>query len=130
VIGLGVDMVQISQLRKQLEDPASVFSEKTFTAGELRYAKEHSSGNPVQHLAARFAAKEALIKAWSSMRIGRPPVIANSNLLEIEVCNDYFGRPQIKLHGAFHQHLQAFQVQISLSHEGDYAIATVLLQES
>jgi holo-[acyl-carrier protein] synthase len=81
VIGLGVDMVQISQTREQLEDPASVFSERTFTAGELRYAKEHSSGNPVQHLAARFTAKEALIKAWSSMRIGRPPIIANSKFI-------------------------------------------------
>ena len=127
MIGLGTDLVSIELIRQQLADKASQFAEKSFTVGELRYANNNPSRKPEHHLAARYAAKEALIKAWSSLRFGRPPIITNSNLLEIEVINDHYGRPQIRLHGTFQQHLQDHHTQISLSHDGDYATAVVLL---
>ena len=127
MIGLGVDMVQISQLQSQLADDASVFAKQTFTNQEIRYSRSHASGEPARHLAARFAAKEALIKAWSSLRVGKAPVIERSNLREIEVHNDPYGRPQIRLHGLFKEHLNNYKIQVSLSHDGDYAIATILL---
>lgn len=127
MIGLGVDMVQISQLQEQLRDSASVFVRETFTSKEISYANRNPSGHPERHLAARYAAKEAVIKAWSSVRFGKPPVVAHPKFTEIEVVNDHYGRPRIQLHGAMRTHLQQFQIQVSLSHDGDYAIATVLL---
>ena len=127
MIGLGVDMVQISELQKQFQDSASVFSKKTYTNAELNYARNNVSGHPERHLAARYAAKEALIKAWSSLRYGKPQVVNNPNYQDVEVINDHFGRPRIRLHGLLRDYLKEFQIQLSLSHDGDYAIATVLL---
>ena len=128
--GLGVDMVSVSGLRSQLKDPASVFADGTFTAGEQRYASQSPSGDPVRHLAARYAAKEALIKAWSSTRWARPPVNPHPDLREIEVVNDHYGRPALRLHGVIGGQLSGYQAQLSLSHDGDYAIAVVILSPS
>jgi holo-[acyl-carrier protein] synthase len=127
MIGLGVDLVQISQLQSQLRDSASVFATETYTSVELNYAKNNVSGHPERHLAARYAAKEALIKAWSSLRYGKPQVVNNPKYKDVEVINDHFGRPKIRLSGSIREHLQDFKIQLSLSHDGDYAIATVLL---
>jgi holo-[acyl-carrier protein] synthase len=129
MIGMGVDMVQISEFEKQINDHASVFVENTFTMKERLYAQKHPSNHPSRHLAARFAAKEALIKAWASLRIGQPLKQKNPNFQEIEVCNDPYGRPFLSLHGSFKEELKQYIHKISLSHDGDYAIATVVLQE-
>ena len=114
-------------MREQLRDSASSFAEQTFSATELRYAHQNPSKDPPRHLAARFAAKEALIKAWSSLHFARPPRIPNPNLKEIEVINDHYGRPALRLHGALQKQLGNYKTQLSLSHDGDYAIAVVLL---
>ena len=126
-MGLGTDLVDIAQLRAQLNDPASSFAVQTFSAAEIRYARQHPSKDPARHLAARFAAKEALIKAWSSLHFGRPPQVPNPNFLEIEVHNDHYGRPALRFSGELQQHLKAYTTKLSLSHDGGYAIAVVLL---
>lgn len=129
MIYTGIDIVQISQFARQLHDKASVFEEQTFTRSERQYAHQKGLGTPASHLAARFAAKEAVIKAWSSSFFGRPPILHSPNLQEIEVQKDSFGRPKIKLHGTLKEHIHNFNIQLSLSHDGDYAIAHVILQE-
>ena len=53
-----------------------------------------------QRLAARFAAKEAFLKAWSGARAGRAPALESVDLREIEVVDDGHGRPALALHGA------------------------------
>lgn len=129
MIYTGVDIVQISAFALQLKDSASVFEKQTFTKKERQYAYQIGLGSPEDHLAARFAAKEALIKAWSSSFFGQPPQLYNPSLQEIEVQKDRFGRPKITLHGTLRERIHNFNIQVSLSHDGDYAIATVILQE-
>lgn len=122
---IGVDLVCISEFRAQLALPGSTF-ESVFTSRELRVA----AGKPdrAEHLAGRWAAKEAFIKAWSQSIYGLPPVIEPDrvNFAEIEVVADRYGRPAISLSGAVGAVAPASQ-SLSISHDGDYAIATCLV---
>ncbi|MBW9204576.1 4'-phosphopantetheinyl transferase superfamily protein, partial [Mumia sp. zg.B17] len=77
---------------------------------------------------ARWAAKEAVVKAWSASLHGSPPVVDESKALAaIEVVRDLWGRPRIVLHSPVREHLDAAALHVSLSHDGDYAIAYVVL---
>ena len=126
MFGLGVDMVHIPAFEKQLDDSASAFAEGTFTAIEWRYSNQKE--RPGRHLAVRYAAKEAVIKAWASTRWGRPLKITDVDLREREVTNDALGRPCLNLHGRFLEEIGTkAQIQLSMSHDGDYAIATAIL---
>ncbi len=140
-VGVGVDVVAVSAFAEQLEQPGTRFA-RVFTSGERRAAR---SGNVVAHgetsrhremqsLAARWAAKEAVIKAWSGSRFGGPEVIDPNlvDLREIEVRTDAWGRPEIRLHGAIAAGMAGLTVLVSLSHdpEGDIAAAFVVLQQA
>ena len=127
ILGVGTDIVIISSFQEQLLDSASTFSSATFTPRELRDSQQRSSV-PARHLAARFAAKEALLKAWSSSRWGLPPLLSCVNMLEIEVLLDAFGRPRLILHGQLADALGSTRTHLSLSHDGDYALAFVTLE--
>ena len=128
---VGVDVVAVSAFAEQLEQPGTRFA-RVFTPAERRDARA-GEGGEAQHLAARWAAKEAVIKAWSSTRFGGPEVIDPSqvDLREIEVRSDAWGRPSIRLHGAIADGMAGFTVLVSLSHdpEGDIAAAFVVLQQ-
>ena len=123
----GVDIVDIAAFRAQLDDPASAFADGVFTARERRDALRRPSGDPARHLAARWAAKEAVIKAWSSRRFGLPYVLPQPDLREIEVVCDHLGRPSIQLHGALAEAIGPVELSLSLSHDGGYAVAFVVM---
>lgn len=133
--GVGVDVVGITAFAAQLAEPGTRFA-RVFTPGERRTARGggRSASQEAQSLAARWAAKEAVIKAWSSTRYGAPEVIdpALVDLREIEVVSDAWGRPAVRLHGAIGAALEGQQVLLSLSHDpdADVAMAFVVLQES
>jgi len=132
ILGVGTDLVEVSSFAEQLEDSASYFVEGTFTLGERREAESRPSNRPDRHLAVRFAAKEALIKAWSSAMWGHPPVRQHVNLREIEVVTDAYHRPTLRLHGDVAQAMQDFaplRIHLSLSHDGNYATAFVVLEK-
>ena len=129
ILGIGTDVVMISSFQEQLLDDASTFRRATFTPRELRDANSRSS-QPARHLAARYAAKEALIKAWSSSRWGLPPRLSSINMLDIEVLLDAFGRPRLIFHGQLSEPLGDTRVHLSLSHDGDYALAFVTLERT
>jgi len=116
---VGVDLVNVPSFAQQLEDTASGFVDHTFTPSEQRVRAPH-------RLAARFAAKEAFLKAWSGARIHQPPLLGNVDLREIEVVDDGYGRPRLVLHGAVAQAVGTHTTSVSLSHDGDAAIAVVL----
>ena len=124
-VHIGTDLVHIPTFATQLEQPGSTFS-RVFTDRELRTcaAKADRSAS----LAARWAAKEAYIKAWSQSLYGQPPVIAvdEVDFAEIEVVADAFSRPSVELHGEVAR-LGPMVTSVSLSHDGDYATATVLV---
>lgn len=126
-MGVGVDMVHIPSFEQQLRDGASSFIEKAFTPGERAYCQNFPAHRQAEHFAVRFAAKEALIKAWSGIYFNRPPQIKSVNLKEIEVIRDPWGRPRLKLHGQMGKLLRHFQSSLSLSHDGPSAIAYVHL---
>lgn len=131
IAGVGIDTVDIGSFREQLADRASCFAEGTFTPAELRDANARPGGDPTRHLAARFAAKEALVKAWSASRFGSPPALRSVDMLEIEVISDGFGRPAIRLHGRVAADLARtgpYRTHVSLSHDGDSSIAVVVLE--
>jgi len=131
ILGLGLDVVEVEGFRRQLADRASHFVAGTFTAGEQAASAERASGDPARHLAARYAAKEAFLKAWSGPRFGAPPVIRRLDLKEIEVISDAWGRPALRVAGPAAADLDAlgpWRAHLSLSHDGPVAVACVVLE--
>jgi len=122
VIGIGLDLVKIERVRAATERWKDRFLHRVFTEAERRYCFERSS--PYASLAARFAVKEALLKAlgtgWSQ----------GIRWLDIEVRNDPSGIPSAVVGGRTEQLLRqrgATRVHISLSHDGEYAVAEAML---
>jgi len=113
IIGTGVDITEVSRLRKAVQKWGVDFLNRVFTPNELENAKKR--GSLYQHLAGRFAAKEAVFKA-----------LGNRDLAwqDIEITNDQDGRPHclIKNGRAKERH-----VHISISHVKDYAVANAVV---
>lgn len=126
VAGVGFDLVSVTEFEEQLGRPGTTML-TNFTPGERRDANTRSS-RPGRHFAARWAAKEALIKAWSASMFGCPPVLPEGIHRDIEVISDAWGRPGIRLHGAVAEHLAGMSVHVSLTHDGDMAGAFVVLE--
>lgn len=145
VLGTGVDLVHVPALAHQLTIPGTVFAERAFTARELREARcraDETGSLQAEHLAARWAAKEALIKAWSTAANtvaggAVPPAIAPEAVdwREIELVSDRWGRPALRLTGEVASAVErslgpgaadATRWPVSVSHDGDWAIAVVL----
>ena len=148
VLTVGTDLGHVPGFSAQLDQPGTVFAQRTFTAREFREARRRSQergSSPAQHLAARWAAKESFIKAWSQAHVLRArsrgtstsPVILAEDVdwREIEVVTDRWGRPSLRLSGTVAhavEHSLGEEVStpgcwpVSLSHDGDYAAAIVL----
>jgi holo-[acyl-carrier protein] synthase len=111
---LGVDIIEISRIEDAIARWGESFLDRIFTPAE----KEKYRNRP-ESLAARFAAKEAVIKA-----LGCNEIIYR----DIEVVSEQSGRPRLKLLGraqAFADELGITDLAVSLSHSRDYAIAMV-----
>ncbi len=120
----GVDIVEISKLRRVLQKNGS-FLEDVFTEKERAYCLSHK--NHLVHLAGRFAAKEACMKALGT---GLPVGSSGKTLQDIEVVNHPSGRPELSLKGwvaRISKKKLITQKSVSISHSGDYAVATVIL---
>jgi holo-[acyl-carrier protein] synthase len=129
ILGHGVDVVSISAFAELLADEASRFADATFTEAERVYAASASSKHPAQHLAARYAAKEATLKAFDAAGGDMP--VRTIELSSIEVVRDARGRPTLTLHAealALATELGGTRTHLSLSHDGDLAIASVILE--
>lgn len=109
---IGVDIESIVRFKGLQREKSKHFLAKIFTKGELDYC--FSKTAPASHLAARFAAKEAVVKAVSSLGQETP------NVNEIEISHHANGAPVAALKG--------HDIKISLSHCGDKAIAFALVQ--
>lgn len=122
VIGHGIDLVENARIARSVETFGERFLGRVFTTAEIAYCRRQA--DPVPHLAVRWAAKEAVGKAFGTglgVQIG---------WLDIEVTRDASGRPGILLHrnGASLAETAGVRVaQVSLSHTKDYAVASVLL---
>lgn len=130
VKGVGVDLVHIPSFAEQLAQPGSRFT-RVFSVGERAdaIARDLSSDHASAFWSARWAAREALIKAWSAMLQGEAPPYGDEVISQIEVACDAWGRPRLVLHADAADALRGLQTHLSLSHDGDYAIAYVLLSD-
>jgi len=124
VLGVGVDLVHVPTFAEQLDVPGSRFT-GVFTPGERSDVVER--GGDARHWAVRWAAKEAVVKAWSAALFGQAPVMDDAAFAMIETVTDAWGRPRVRLHGEVARQLADYAVEISLSHDGDHAIAYAVL---
>ena len=129
---IGIDLVSIESFAEQLGSVGSAFAAGTFTESELRSVT--GSAGEAQHLASRFAAKEAFVKAFSGARPGQAPVIPDMDWREVEVITDGWGRPMLTLHGdlaaAVRSSLGEVVIHVSITHEPSMAGAVVVIESA
>ena len=120
ICGVGTDIVEILRIREAVEKWGDTFLNKIYSEPEITYC--YSRNDPALHLAARFAAKEACIKALSTS------ITDYISMKDIEVRNEPSGKPSIHIckNGTS---LGRITLHLSLSHERQYAVATVVAEE-
>lgn len=120
--GIGVDLVRINRMREVIARWQDRFLERVFTAGEIAYCRARR--DPVPHFAARFAAKEAGMKALGTgLRLG-------VKWRELEVRRERGQAPVLVLHGRSRELSHARgggRMLLALTHDGDYALAQAML---
>ena len=120
IYGVGVDIVKIERMQKAVEKWGDRFLHRVFALREIAYCLQKK--NPYPSLSARFAAKEAFIKAMG-FRV--------FSFTDIEIVNDVHGKPVIRGRGKVDALLREHslqQPQVSLSHEQEYAVAVVVIE--
>ena len=116
-IGCGIDVVELARFRQAMQRGGRAFMRRVFTTREEAYANARRR-TTLLHLAGRFAAKEAVIKAVAQLDPMRPLAMN-----QIEVRNDRFGRPHIALHDTARRRLRLY---VSLSHVDTVAVASAI----
>jgi holo-[acyl-carrier protein] synthase len=111
--GVGIDLIEIERIERAIERRPRL-AERVFTDGELAYARDRA--RPARHLAARFAAKEAVIKA-----LGR-----SVPLREIEVISGE--PPRVQLHGMAAEIAAGREIAVSLTHSRENAAAVAIAE--
>ena len=122
VKGVGVDVVEVDRMTKVLEEESSErFLTRVYTALEIEYCQ--GKAKRIEHLAARFAAKEAVFKALGTGWSG------GIGWKDVEIRNDEAGQPHVFLHGKAFEILQergGGRILLSLSHTSRLAMAQAL----
>jgi len=118
-IRTGVDIIEIERVKQSIEDTDGKFCERVYTEKEIEYC-ESKKVQKYQHYAARFAAKEAVLKAISELLESKFDI----EWKEIEILNDQNGRPYVNL---LKKGIEIKDIDISISHCKTYAIASVVI---
>ena len=122
IVGIGIDLIETSRIQGSLDRFGDRFLNRVFLKGEIEYCMQMKF--PARHLAARFAAKEAVSKAFGT-GIG-----ASLGWKDIEVCRKDHGEPFLTLHGKGLELAKAKNVgetHLSLTHHESAAAAVVIL---
>lgn len=122
ILGTGVDIVEVFRVRDAISKWGMNFLSKIFTEREMKYSNARRFSH--QHFAARFAAKEAVVKAFGAPR--RFPL----KWTDIEVLNDKEGKPIIEFHNdalELKKRKKVGGVIVSMTHSKNYAIANAIL---
>lgn len=120
IFGIGIDIIEIERIKKSVEKFNDIFLNKIYTQTELDYCL--SKKNKYQHLAARFAAKEAIAKAlatgWSK----------GFRWKDIEIFNEKSGMPNVKLSGNVKRFLDDDKLlKITMSHSEHYVTCFAII---
>jgi holo-[acyl-carrier protein] synthase len=116
---IGTDIIEISRIEKAIERWGDRFLQRIYTNREIKLYQKHPSS-----LAARFAAKEAVIKALDASNQG-------VSLRDIEIISSPNGKPLVRLHGSARKlatKLGITDLAVSLSHSRDNAIAVAIAE--
>ncbi len=124
IVGSGIDLAQIPRFKRFIDEGKLALLERLFTSAERNYAL--SRKDPASHFAVRFAAKEAFVKALGTgLRFGL-------SWQQIEIIRDELGRPSLELSGRALELMVekgAKRSHLSYSHDGDYGVASVILED-
>ncbi len=125
IVGTGIDLCEIARIRRAVEAPhGERLVERVFTEREIAYARKKAS--PYERFAARFAAKEAGMKALGTgWRNG-------ITWHDLEVTNLPSGRPTLTLHGRAAEiaaKLQVRNIALSITHTAEQAMAMVIFED-
>ncbi len=126
IINNGIDIIDIRRIKKTIDKYSNRFKKRCFHLGEIK--KSESRLKSVESYAKRYAAKEACAKALGT------GLARGVFWKDIEVYNDEFGKPRIKLHNKalryfknLNKNQQSLSIEVSLSDELNYAIANVII---
>lgn len=120
IIGIGIDIIEISRIRKAVDKPA--FVRRVFTPAETAYCESRGAQAAASY-AARFAGKEAVLKAFGTG-------LRDGTLQDISITPDELGCPHVTLQGVFKELAEekgVTKIHISLTHAQEYAAAQVIL---
>jgi len=123
IVGVGIDVLEVSRLERELRRDGPGFVEQVFCSGETAYCE--AKRRPARHYAARFAAKEAVFKALA-LQFGDASVWR-----EVEIQSRPDGSGQVVLHGRLRQlaeHRGVRRVWLSMTHTRGLAAAGVILE--
>ena len=118
--GVGVDVIEIPRIQRAIDQWGDSFLEKIFTPQELSYARARK--NPTQHIAGRFAVKEAVSKALSTGWSG------GFRWKDVEVENDERGKPSVRLHGHIGELLKESRILVSISHSDNVVVGFAVIE--
>ena len=121
IIGIGVDIIELDRVRKAVEREA--FIQKVYTAAEIDYCQSRGRSS-VQSFAGRFAAKEAILKAFGTG-------LRNGSMQDIEIVNDELGCPKVHLSGwfeGFAREKSVKKIWVSISNSKDSAVAQCVIE--
>ena len=113
ILGCGIDIIEIERIAEAIKRWGDSFLNHVFTKTEIAYAKTHRYPN--EHFAARFAAKEAVLKALGDN--------AKVNWKDIQITNDKNGKPLCRFIKKGFKH----KILISISHTKNYAVANAII---
>lgn len=122
IVGIGCDIIEIERIARAIKSES--FIQRVFTAKEAAYCQSRGQ-QAAASFAARFAAKEAVLKALGTG-------LREGSLQEIAVANDALGKPLVQLSGHFAmlaKQLGVKNIQISLSHSREFAVAYVIMED-
>ena len=123
ILGLGVDIAEVPRVREAIERYGERFLRRVFTPAEVVYCRRHKNSH--DRFAARFAAKEAAMKALGTGWRG------GVSWRQIEVVNWPSGKPSLKLSGKaleIYHRLGGSNLVLSLTHTADHALAEVIIE--
>ena len=127
IYGNGIDIIDINRIRKVIDKYGYRFKKRCFSLSEIERSEKRI--NSVESYAKRYAAKEACAKALGT------GLARGVFWKDIEVVNNQFGKPFIKLHGKASEIYKNMnktsntQIELSLSDEKEYAIANVVIYD-
>ena len=123
IVGIGVDIVEVDRIRRIVARHGDRFVRRVFSDREAEYCR--SCVHSEQRFAARFAAKEAVLKA---LGVGWQDGVS---FCDVEVCTNELGAPTVQLSGRaleLSRRLGATRFFVSLSHDARYAVAQVVAE--